>query len=231
MMNYQIIQLSTHFKIEIVQTSFEKNLSRDVIKAIDLIWEKEILTRPIFNGKIFCVLSFHEQTLTGQFIEYKTYLARLRDPALKEFLPIYVLGVTGITQWRNQFLFGKRSEGVTLYPGHYEFAPAGGVDLGAVNGNCIDLQKQILIELEEEVRLQEHEVSSIAPWILMRDKYSGDYEVCLHIHLDPQYSHAEIAPTPEYSSCLWIEADQLHAFILKPALSFVPFTYSLLQQI
>ncbi|MBS4168288.1 hypothetical protein [Parachlamydia sp. AcF125] len=230
-MNYHLTRLSAQHTIEMDPSSLESSLSQEIRHAIDQEWERESHIRPIFNGKIFNVLACNQRTLRGQFVEYKTYLAKLRNSALSPFLPLRILGVTGITEWRNKILIGKRSKNVTLYPGHYEFAPAGGIGLEALRGNQLDLKKQILLELEEEVGIGAHSVDGINPWILAHNEEGGDYQIYLKIKLKAESSFAEISPNPEYASCQWVEKDQLRAFFLKEACPVVPLTYTLLQQI
>jgi len=227
-MNYQTFKLDSQFNIDIDSSSLEKELPVTIREAIDKIWKNEQSFRNVFNGHILDVLSWQHPKLVGRFVEYKSYIAQLRDPSLKTYLPIHILGLTGITQWQDQYLIGCRAPHVTLYPRYYEFAPAGGFDDTAVDQQQASVTKQLCIEMEEELGILAEEVIEIKPTLLLREPTSGDYEICVKLILNPDRTQKMIFPTTEYSTCLWLNAQELKLFFEKHSDLVVPLSKQLL---
>lgn len=225
-MNDQIFQLEPQFEIELVSDSLEKSLSPAILQAIEEEWQHEQQKRTIFNGKIFDVLSANSQKLTGRFVEYRSYIAQLRNPNLKKSLPIHILGVTGLTLWKDRLLLGRRADDVTLYPSFYEFAPAGGVDATSTKNGRIDIQKQALAELEEELGIDSSRVKSITPAALMQS--SDGYEIVVKILLDSNQAQKFTFPKQEYSECIWLKYEDLKKFAEEHRRSFVPLSFQIL---
>lgn len=228
-MNYQTFKLNSQFSIEIDASSLEKDLPAQIREAIEHIWQLEQKSRSVFNGRILDVLSWEPQKLVGRFVEYKSYIAQLRDPSLKAYLPIHILGLTGVTQWQDQYLIGCRAPHVTLYPCCYEFAPAGGFDDTAVEHRQASIAKQLGMEMEEELGISSDDVIEITPTLLMREPLSGDYEICAKIILNPVRTQKIIFPTTEYSSCIWLNAPALKKFFEESGDLVVPLSRQLLQ--
>lgn len=228
-MTEQTFPLETHFKVEVVSKSLEQSFSKETLEMVEREWSKELQKRPLFNGKIFDVLSATSQKIVGRFVDYKTYLAQLRNPKLRQQIPLHVLGVTGITSWKDYFLIARREKDVTLYPSFYEFAPAGGIDELSAEQGFVNIHKQVLIELQEEVGITPAFVQTIIPWKLITSK--GDYELVVKIVLDPFQLQKQTFPNQEYSECFWLKASEVRNFAKKNQSAFVPLSFQIMDSL
>ena len=82
MENYQTILTSPgYISLEVVKSSTLSNLSENK-EDVDNIWQCELKIpgRYLFNGKILSLIEIEKEKLICEFVEYKYYLAQLRDP-------------------------------------------------------------------------------------------------------------------------------------------------------
>src|SRR5262249_31068369 len=123
--------------------------------AINTLWneaQKQFGGR-LFNGQLYSFVSLKNGVLTGNFVDYKFYIAQLRNPKFKTLFNISPVAISCICCCQNKILIGKRSAFVTEYPNCYELSPSGGIDPSAAINGKIDLIKQTLVELEEEAAI------------------------------------------------------------------------------
>jgi len=156
----RFLQLPERF---VVLQEFKKKLSTAIEKEIARIWdaEKQASGARLFNGLLFSVEQLSAETVTGDLIEYRIYLAQLRRPELFSELRVQPLAVTGLLQNREGIFFGLRNPGLAQQQDCWELIPAGGIDASTLtNDSRVQPHEQLLVELEEEVGLERAEVGS-----------------------------------------------------------------------
>ncbi|MBV8216642.1 MAG: hypothetical protein JOZ08_25775 [Verrucomicrobia bacterium] len=156
----RFLQLPERF---VVLQEFRTQHSTTIEKEIARIWdaERQVSGVRLFNGPLFSVEQVSADTVTGYFIEYRTYLAQLRRPELFSELRVQPLAVTGLLQNREGFFFGLRNPGLAQQQDCWELIPAGGIDASTLTSDRqVQPHEQLLGELEEEVGLKRAEVGS-----------------------------------------------------------------------
>ena len=228
MANFETVPWSQGTKIQVIESrGFE--LSDMNKKVVDQIWF-ESRDSHHFNGQILNYLSFENQILLGEFVEYKFYYAQTREPSLKELLQIRPVAISGLTTTANKLLMGQRSEKVTEYQKFYEVVPSGKIDAEGVDGEQIDLFKQFQRELWEESGLSSTDIRDIIPFAFIYDKERDSYEICAEIHVNYLAASENLRSTEEYQKLTWILKSDLENFIKRHASECVPLTLHLLQQ-
>ncbi|MCD4676458.1 MAG: hypothetical protein K8S18_10755 [Desulfobacula sp.] len=179
-------------------------------KSIESIWDKkqEGRSNKLFNGNILnlAVIEKHKDKLILQChpIQYKHYLAQKHEISLG-ITPLAVSGLVFYQENDERFFYiGKRSESVTQYPGHYEFIPSGSIDADDfLSGQNIDYEKQLMIELKEELGVSNDQVKSCRCFCLILDKKERVYDIGLEIEVqgplkvkiqESEYTEVEIVP-------------------------------------
>lgn len=230
MRDYQTWPLSPNFLFKKGVSRGKKELSDEVHQAVEDIWQKEqALRQNIFNGQVLSLVHFDRQELIGEFIEYKLYLAYVREPEIRKLLGIQPLSISCITHTKNAVLFGKRSKAVTQYPLCVELVPSGGIDPEALKGEYLDIRGQALRELTEETGLSETDVEKITPIALVFDPKTGIYEICLDIVIVSGRDKFPLPPTQEYGSLTWVSKSSLPTFLEKFRKKIVPLSAYLIQ--
>lgn len=224
MASFTTINLSDDFAVHIQEDYSLPTLPPEVLAKIESIWNEEQQKRGqyLFNGKILNHLSHDSHRLDGHFVEYKHYLAQLRDPSLRKFLPIQGVGMTGITLAENHVLMGRRAAHVTSYPNQFEFAPAGGVDSDYVENGLFLLKKALLSELHEEVGYNPPAVESLQPFALISEPHINHWEICTRIILKPHQKDLLPPSSPEYSEILWLPLKNLDSFFNLHSNEIIP---------
>lgn len=228
--DYQTQFISHDFFIE-VSSPPVLELSDSLQQTIENCWkeEKERQGDQLFNGKLLSLISYDAGHLVGYFVEYKRYIAQLRNPNLAEVLKIKPVCVCGITSSKDHLLIGLRSSTVTQYPSLYDLAPSGGVDPVSLEGNSINLKKQLEQELMEETGLSNEKVLSIKPFVLFDTFSQPCIEICATIEMRPEALHLTKPAIEEYTELLWVEKSRLREFMTAYRHQFVPIAYYLLE--
>nr|WP_166157140.1 hypothetical protein [Neochlamydia sp. AcF84]NGY95543.1 hypothetical protein [Neochlamydia sp. AcF84] len=231
MQDFNIFPLSPSFKVHISRIQPPRKVNPSTFFSIEKIWEKELLRTQgkLFNGKILCADHFDGKHLYGRFVEYKLYLAQVRDPTLIHELHLKPICVCGYTLAGNEILMGKRAEHVTDYPNYLELMPAGGIDPSALNEGHVDIIKQLKIELKEEAGIEEAMIHHILPSYLIVDTHSHAYEICAKILLDPAVPKKELSHDDEHTEVLWIKQNHLSTFVHQNRPLINPLSMQLLQ--
>lgn len=220
MAEFDASPLDDHFKVVVQQG--KKVYSTQIVAAVDRIWEKALENHPyLFNGKIFSYESFSQQTLYGQFIDYKYFYASFIDSEVRAELQLVPVGVTGITKCEEKTLIGKRSENVTLFRGQYEFVPAGSLDPLALVDGEVNLSMQYREELEEEAGIPGDYIDAITPFLLVCDKGDGLMEIFAHIELSDGALQLSGSESSEYSELLWLDDESLRDHFEKHRSQYV----------
>lgn len=234
MPDFEASELHDEVKLRCLN-SRETRLSRDLRSAIDRIWNDEVESRRgmLHNGEIFVLRECRPKEILGEFVEYKQYLAQLRNPSLREGLgPLMPLAVSGIIEWDGALLFGKRTATVTSYPGHWELVPSGGISADRLGPDrSVDFKGQILAELEEELGIRPEAVSTIRPFALIRDERQGYYDICLEIGLraSAAWTDSAFLPNDEYSEILSVPKSRLAEMVVTHGVNIVPTTMAILK--
>ena len=147
----------------VVLPEFKRKISAPLGQAIATIWAKEKAERGsrLFNGQLFSVEEISANLVSGCFVEYRLFLAQLRQPELFSELRVQPLAVTGLLQNPEGLFFGLRSSMSALQPDRWELVPAGGIDAGRLGQTDeIEPHRQLLTELGEELGLKPSDVRS-----------------------------------------------------------------------
>jgi hypothetical protein len=135
----------------------------DIEARVDEIWQREKELRPhdLYNGRLFSIDHCDAKTIVGWISEYRYFLAQRREPSLHAALKIKPLAVTGILSCSDGILFGRRSGRSEMDAGCWELVPSGVVDDAAVgSAGQVNLERCILIELEQETGIKASELSA-----------------------------------------------------------------------
>ena len=110
-MNYQTFKWEPDFKLE-VQPPRGFALSDYDKMHVEMLWRDEAIARSsqIFNGHLLNFVSFQGSRMVGEFVDYKFYLAQIRDPGLKPLLQITPIAINGLTLAGDKLLIGRRSD-------------------------------------------------------------------------------------------------------------------------
>jgi len=132
---YKIYPLSEDFTIRVNAQLSKPKLSTEEIHRIERIWHEEEQKKTIlFNGQLLSFVSFDNQMLIGEFVEYKHYIAQARDHTLEAKLNIISICISGITLSGEKVLVGQRASNLANYPNCYELVPSGGIGGGGGGG-------------------------------------------------------------------------------------------------
>lgn len=218
----------SEFRFYPIDETFQVNVKKSVLPSplsqqVEAIWEEKCSQNPqLFNGKIFRFLSLDKNGLSGEFVDYKNYIASLHDPSL-EILPV---SVTGIVYTDEAVLIGKRSSLVSVAAGLLETPPSGTIDPEAQVGTQIDIIKQLKKELFEETNLTERDILQITPFAFIEDKKGGSWEICFMIPL--KEIKEVLSPNWEYDDLFFVPRKELLPFIEERYEELLPFTRYLL---
>jgi hypothetical protein len=118
----------------------------------------------LFNGRVFSADRITPSAITGHLTEFRRIVAQMDDPALFDTLGVRPLAVCGVLCCADGVVVGRRPPGAVYQPGLWQLPPAGSVDAGAVGaGGEVDLARQVLTELGEELGLDAFDVSEPRP--------------------------------------------------------------------
>ncbi|MBV8225308.1 MAG: hypothetical protein JO232_08985 [Verrucomicrobia bacterium] len=204
-------------------------------REIETIWLAEISRTgsKVFNGSLFSVEQVSDQTVTGRFVEYRSYVAQIRRPELFSELRIQPLAVTGLLRNTDGIFFGYRSPGVAQQPNFWELIPAGGIDRKclAENGEIVPI-RQLLAELEEEVGLAPADVSASRLVSFCEDPEHHMFDLVweLQTTLDTTKvlsSHAAL-PATEHAKIICVPWRDLDRFLAKDSPGVLPSNRDLL---
>jgi hypothetical protein len=230
-MDYQTYKLTPHFHIEVADSPRGFSLSDYDKTRIEMVWSEENSARPskLFNGQLLNFVSLENEILRGEFVDYKFYIAQLRDPGLEPLLNIAPVSISALTFAGDKLLVGRRSGDVTQYKNLFECVPSGGIDPAAVRDQKVDLQEQFSRELWEETHISVTEIKRILPFQLVQDFSTHHYEICATIEVNYMVVHEERKPTEEYSEFIWVPRSEIKNFLKQHASEFVPFSLHLIE--
>lgn len=208
---------------KVVVQSKSKKFPKILDDQVDKIWSLAVEENShLFNGLIYHFERISQQVVYGQFVEYKYFYACTTDPELQTQLKLFPLGITGITRCGGKTLIGKRSTSVTLFQGMFEFVPAGSIDPQVIVNNEVDLNRQFVIELEEETGISDSFVDSITPYLLVRDNQKKLVDIVARIELSERALDYTWGNSSEYSEIRWMDDDTLRRHFEQQKDNYVP---------
>lgn len=229
-MNYQTFNIGPNFIIEArAPRGFE--LSDFHKTEIESIWrhEQSGRTSQLYNGEIFNLIEVNNQHLIGEFVDYRLYLAQLRNPSFVELLDIKPLCVSGLTIAGNKVLVGQRSENVTTHKTFFETVPSGGVDSTSLSGNQINIKRQFENELWEETGISVTEIKNIELFSLIYDIAMNLYEICAEVQVNYTVLKQKLEPTDEYINFKWLTKEEIKQNLQDETHRYVPLSIHLLK--
>lgn len=222
------LPLKPNFRIEVAGSQNKKPYSKKTQERIDEIWAEACAKQPdtLFNGQILNYMGANAQQLTGEFVEYKAYMAQMICPELKAELNIRPVGVTVFVTDQKHVLIGKRSDQVATHQHLYELVPSGGVDAAFFHSGLVDGEKLVLHELKEETGLNPAIVETLRATHLVRDPATGFYEICYIMTINATQN---VVSKGEHTELLWLPFDKVKEFVKENA--FVPLSEYVIKRI
>jgi hypothetical protein len=211
--------------------------SRPWHEEIGRIWSEELVVRPkLFNGTFLSVVSHDaaNQDITGSsgdnspraitvetcLMEYRTFLAKQRNPALPFVIqPIGVSGITICQEGGVEYLvFARRSDDVMQYPGALELVPSGNMShpraaLG-VDEN-VPFRHYLKQEFHEELGLDVSTITSLDDIALVFDKPSSTFDVACIIRTSASREDIlqGVARGDEYGEVVFVPRGEAEDFV------------------
>jgi hypothetical protein len=181
----------------------------------------------LFNGRVFSVDSFALHLVTGHLTEFRRVVAQIDQPALFAELGVRPLAVCGVLRCASGVVVGRRHRGAVYQAGMWQLPPAGSVDAGAVSADgAVDLRRQLLSELREEVGLTADMVEAPQPLCIVEHPGShvSDFGLGLVTRLDAEAVQAayQAGGNSEYEQIRVITEAELPAFLVEIGEAMVP---------
>jgi len=172
----------------------------DVLDEIERRWARRCAEIPaLYDGRLYHVLGVHRNGHGGAVIHVMDCAYRFHAVQDKDFdLGVRPLGTKGLTIREGRVLMGQRTKSVCSYPGLWEFAPSGVVEVDSTPG-C-----NIAAELREETGLEP--VREPTPIALLYDDVLRCWEIVFRV--EPGPGGPRPAPS-EYEELCWRRPDDL----------------------
>lgn len=224
--------------VKIVEATEEVNAyAKAAERMVAEIWEQQRQKRPhLFDGQIFTVDRMDLGCIVGRYIPYRYFLAQLVEPTLFEKLHIQVLAVTGALFSPDGLIFGLRNHSLTQHGNYWELVPAGGVDRKSqLEPGQLDVNRQLLVELEEEVGLAPGDVFGMKAICQICDHEHHVIDVV--VRMETAHSLAEIQARhdalkePEHEVIRAVAVDALAAFAREASDALLPASALILQSL
>src|SRR5271165_6527373 len=139
----------------------------------------------LFNGRVFNAVQITPNLITGHLTEYRRVVAQMARPALFDALQVRSLAVCGLLTCPAGVVFGRRQRGAAYQAELWQLPPAGSADSGCVNPDgTVDLTRQLLTELREEVGLGENDVRVGVPLCVVEHEGSRVSDLGIRLHTD-----------------------------------------------
>lgn len=181
----------------------------------------------LFNGRVFSIDSISPRLVTGHVTEFRRIVAQMERPALFTELGVRPLAVCGVLRCADGVVVGRRHRGAVYQGGMWQLPPAGSVDASAVGADgAVDLQRQLLSELREEVGLTADMVEEPQPLCIVEhpDSHVSDFGLGLIARLNGKAVLAahEASGNGEYEQIRVIARAELPAFLAELGEALVP---------
>lgn len=207
------------FTVKTQTASDVLNLDTRMHRVADAFWRKsKSKDDKLFDGNALVVSNEKPPyNFTGSFVPFRYVYYQLKK---KKYLGIMPCGVTGIVKHKEKLVVMRRGrEGA--YQGIYEFAPSGVIDSGALVGkNRVDIKKQLLRELQEELSISASSVRSLSFYCLVLDIA---YHVLDVVYLVTLKDNARPAMGYEHTEINMFSLAKLRRVVLQNSNKFFPF--------
>lgn len=228
--------------IEVMVRPFVPNLSNEVQRAVEEIWQR-VPRAPepggeLFNGLVFTLDLLGEDEagrvskVEGRFVPYSWYVAAREDAVLSRTLRLSVMGVSGLLECSEGVVVGIR--GATQQErGSLELVPSGTLDDSCASNGRIDVRAHVLKELREEIGVAPGAlIAEPLPFALIQDDASGVADLGLRMRTDMSIAAIQAAHESlecrEYESVAALEPVQIPDLLVSPR-TIVPASLGLLK--
>ncbi|MBM3565535.1 MAG: hypothetical protein FJX42_05425 [Alphaproteobacteria bacterium] len=219
--------------IEVLVSPGQPPLSADLHQAVMAAWVAERARRPnLTDGSLFSIEDFSPQRITGRLVPYRRLVAARVRPELAARLAVRPLAVSGLLSCADGIVFGHRAPGVTDDAGRWELVPSGGVDDKAATGDRVDLGRQILSELHEEIGLESGDVSGLDIFCAVEDSETGTVDIGIALTtplpaVEVHRGHKKCGDG-EYAEIEIVAPDKIAAFVAGRGASLITVSRALL---
>jgi len=181
----------------------------------------------LFNGRVFSADVITPQLITGHLTEFRRIVAQMERPELFTELGVRPLAVCGVMRCPDGVVVGRRHSAAIYQAGMWQLPPAGSVDAGVVREDgVVDLRRQLLSELQEELGLSPDVVDEPQPLCLVEHPGShvSDLGLALFTKLSAQMVLAahRSSGNAEYGEVLVVPEDQIVGFLAGAGEDLVP---------
>jgi hypothetical protein len=141
-------------------------LPGEVDRVVELLWQRaaERIAAAgggrLFNGRVFSADAITPEEIIGHLTEFRRIVAQMERPSLFAELGLRPLAACGVLRCAGGIVVGRRHPAAIYEAGMWQLPPAGSVDAGAVTDGEVDLPRQLLSELREELGLLPEDVTS-----------------------------------------------------------------------
>ena len=113
----------------------------------------------LFNGRVFSADTIAADEIVGHLTEFRRIVAQMERPSLFAELGLRPLAACGVLRCVGGVVAGQRHPAAIYEAGMWQLPPAGSVDADAVTAGEVDLPRQLLSELREELGLLPEDVT------------------------------------------------------------------------
>ncbi len=234
---WQACEIIAEGDIVLTNANWVNTLSPAQSERVEQIWQTETARNPkLFNGTVFAYLKHSVQgtatRIEGSFVEYKQFLAQLREPVLD--LGIKPIGVSGFTiindNGKKYAVFAIRGDDVTEYPGHLELVPSGTLDCSALGPDgAVRFHDKLRQEFAEETGLPANAITGIRSCGLILDRKDQVFDVCAIIEANATRQEAldAFSTVSEHHKPCFVALEDLPKFVEENAHALVPSSLAL----
>jgi hypothetical protein len=181
----------------------------------------------MFNGRVFSADVVTPRLITGHLTEYRRVVAQMQRSELFEALGVRSLATCGVLRCEDGVVVGQRHHAANYQAGMWQLAPAGSVDASAVaEDGTVDLRRQLLGELEEELGLPPDAVGEPRPLCIVEHPGShvADFGLALVTGLSAVAVLAahRAGGNEEYGQVVVVPEARLAAFMAEVGEALVP---------
>jgi hypothetical protein len=189
----------------------------------------------LFNGQVFSADTITPRLVTGHLTEFRRVVAQMEQPGLfavlgsspRTSLSVRPLAVCGVLRCADGVVVGRRHHAAIYQAGMWQLSPAGSVDAGAVDDNgVVDLKRQLLGELQEELGLSPDAVGEPRPLCIVEHPGSrvSDFGLALSVNLSAEavLTAHRAGGNEEYDELRVVPEDKLAAFLAEIGETLVP---------
>jgi hypothetical protein len=183
--------------------------------------------RGLVQRRVFSADVITPDLITGHLTEFRRIVAQMECPQLFDALAVRPLAVCGVLRCADGVVFGRRHARAVYQADMWQLPPAGSVDAQAVGKDGrVDIRRQLLSELREEVGLSPDDVGAPVPLCVV--EHPGSHVCDLGMALTTSRSGDAVRITHqtlgngEYPTLLIVPVWELSAFLAVAGSLVVP---------